>query len=93
MKTWVRSSIDCTWLLRRCNREDSESVVTTQLAPLADGFTSVPVTRALPPTRRSLASKPAKRFMARILPDAAQQTVRKRLHSCTQPITSAQFRC
>jgi len=74
MKTWVRSSIDCTWLLRRFKRSDSESVVTTQLAPLAEELTSVPVTRALPPTRRSLASKPAKRFMARILPEADQAT-------------------
>ena len=69
MKTWVRSSIDWTWLFCRNSRGDSESVVTTQLAPPCWGVTSVPVTRALPPRRRSRASKLAKRVMAGSVPD------------------------
>ena len=40
MNTWVRSSIDCTWLFCRNSRGDSESVVTTQLAPLLGGHLS-----------------------------------------------------
>ena len=46
---------------------------------------------ALPPTRRSRASKLAKRFIAAMLPEGCSQNSSRDLHQPTEPIPSAQI--